>query len=245
MSRDQRAAALRALHVPGRPVVLPNVWDAASARVVAGLFPAVATASAAVSAALGYDDGEDMPADEAFAAVARVARAVSVPVTADVERGYGLPPAEIAARLADAGAVGCNLEDSAPATGELLPLERQVEFLGEVRAADPALVLNARVDVFLRGGAFEEAVTRARAYLAAGADCTYPIGVPADRVAEFCRAVGGPVNVAHGPGAPTPAELGGLGVARVSFGPGVHRLLLARLAEVATDIHAGGSPYRA
>ncbi|GAA0222071.1 isocitrate lyase/phosphoenolpyruvate mutase family protein [Saccharothrix mutabilis subsp. mutabilis] len=245
ITREEKASVLRALHVPGTPVVLPNVWDAASAKVVAARFPAVATASAAVSAALGYGDGEGMPAEEAFAAVARVARAVDVPVTADVERGYKLDPARLAARLADAGAVGCNLEDSEPATEEMIDLAAQVEFLGAVRAADPHLVLNARVDVFVHGSRdVEEGVARARAYLAAGADCVYPIGLPADRVAEFCRAVGGPVNVAHTPDGPTPAELGGLGVARVSFGPGLQRVLLAKLEALVDVVHDGGSPYR-
>ncbi|RKT55045.1 isocitrate lyase/PEP mutase family protein [Saccharothrix australiensis] len=240
------AAALRALHVPGDPLVLPNVWDAASARVVAGVFPAVATASAAVAPALGHLDGEDAPADEVFAAVARVARAVDVPVTADVERGYGLPPAEVAARLAEAGAVGCNLEDSDPATQRLVGQEEQVEFLGAVRAADPDLVINARVDVFLHGSrSFDEGVARARAYLAAGADCVYPIFLPAGSAREFCRAVGGPVNLGHGPGQPTPAELGRLGAARVSFGPGLHRLLLAHLTELVTGIRDGRSPFTA
>ncbi|WP_433274040.1 isocitrate lyase/PEP mutase family protein [Actinosynnema sp. CS-041913] len=241
---DEKAAALRALHVPGDPLVLPNVWDAESARVVAGLFPAVATASAAVAPSLGYRDGEEMPADEAFAAVARVARAVDVPVTADVERGYRLPPAEIAARLADAGAVGCNLEDSDPATGTMVEQGEQVEFLGAVRAADPRLVINARVDVFVHGSrSFDEAVDRARAYLAAGADCVYPIFLDGDAVAEFCRAVEGPVNCGVGPGDPTPGELGRRGVARVSFGPGPHKLVMAHLATLATGIRDGGSPF--
>ncbi|GAA1350664.1 isocitrate lyase/PEP mutase family protein [Saccharothrix algeriensis] len=242
----EKAAALRALHVPGDPLVLPNAWDAASARVVAELFPAVATASAAVAPSLGYDDGEDMPADEAFAAVARVARAVDVPVTADVERGYRLPPAEIAARLADAGAVGCNLEDSDPATGALVGQAEQVEFLGAVRAADPALVVNARVDVFLHGsGSFDEGVERALAYLAAGADCVYPIFLPEADVERFCRAVRGPVNVGLGPGAPAPAELGRRGAARISFGPGVQRLLMGRLRALVAGIRDGRSPFDA
>ncbi|NUT98547.1 MAG: isocitrate lyase/phosphoenolpyruvate mutase family protein [Saccharothrix sp.] len=245
ITREDKASLLRSLHVPGTPVVLPNVWDAASAKVVAARFPAIATASAAVSSSLGYGDGEDMPADEAFAAVARVARAVDVPVTADVERGYSLAPAEIAARLADAGAVGCNLEDSTPATEAMVDLDAQVEFLGAVRAADPHLVINARVDVFVHGGRdLDEGVARARAYLAAGADCVYPIGMPADRIEQFCRAVGGPVNIGHGPDGPTPAQLGGLGVARVSFGPGLQRLLLAKLERLVDLVHDGGSPYR-
>ncbi|WP_327038619.1 isocitrate lyase/phosphoenolpyruvate mutase family protein [Micromonospora maris] len=112
-----RAAALRALHRPGDPLVLPNAWDVGSARaVVEAGFGAVATASAAVSQSLGYADGEGTPAGEMFAAVSRITRAVTVPVTADLERGYGLPPAELVQRLLDAGAVGLNLEDSARTT---------------------------------------------------------------------------------------------------------------------------------
>src|SRR3954468_6984430 len=104
---------LRALHVPGDPLILPNVWDADSARLVAEAgFKAVATGSAAMAAALGYEDHEGTPPAEMFAAIARIVRVVSVPVTADVERGYGLKPAELAERLAEAGAAGCNLEDS-------------------------------------------------------------------------------------------------------------------------------------
>ncbi|MBB5802410.1 2-methylisocitrate lyase-like PEP mutase family enzyme [Saccharothrix ecbatanensis] len=241
MSRADASAAraLRALHVPGDPLVLPNVWDAASARVVADVgHPVVATASAAVSAALGYPDGHGMPADEAFAAVRRVASAVDVPVTADVERGYGLSPARIVERLAEAGAVGCNLEDSDPATNAMVDVAEQVDFLAAVRAADPDLVINARVDVHIHGdGSFDESVRRALAYFEAGADCVFPIALPAADVARFVRAVGGrPVNVGHDPGPPTASELG---VARVSFGPRLHRQLMAQLKTVVTDLRAG------
>ncbi|QFZ19990.1 isocitrate lyase/PEP mutase family protein [Saccharothrix syringae] len=241
-----KARALRALHVPGDPVVLPNVWDAASARVLAEAgYPAIATASAAVSAALGYRDGHDMPADEAFAAVRRVSGAVDVPVTADVERGYGLPPAVIAERLAEAGAAGCNLEDSDPVGERLVEVGEQVDFLAAVRAADPELVINARVDVFIHGDrSLDEGVRRARAYLEAGADCVYPIGLPAEHVAAFVAAVDRrPVNLWHGPGEPGLGEVAALGVARVSFGPGLQRLLLARLGELVGGIREGRDPY--
>ncbi|GAB2958311.1 isocitrate lyase/PEP mutase family protein [Saccharothrix stipae] len=241
------ARALRALHVPGDPLVLPNVWDVASARVVAEAgYPALATASAAVTAALGFRDGHGMPADEAFAAVRRITAAVDVPVTADIERGYGLPPAQVAARLAEAGAVGCNLEDSDPATATMVELAEQADFLAAVRAADHDLVINARVDVYLHGDhSFEDGVRRALAYFEAGADCVYPLRLPADRTAEFVEAVGGrPVNIGHGPGTPAPAELAALGVARVSFGPGLHNLLMNRLKAIVTDVKRdGGSPY--
>ena len=148
-----RCAALRALHVPGEPLLLPNAWDAASARaVVAAGFPVVATTSAGVAAALGYEDHQGAPADEMLAAAARITRAVDVPVSADIEDGYGLPPGEIVERLLAAGAVGCNLEDTDHRTKELKDARRQADWLAEVcAAADGALVVNARVDTFLRG----------------------------------------------------------------------------------------------
>ncbi|GAA0903493.1 isocitrate lyase/phosphoenolpyruvate mutase family protein [Pseudonocardia zijingensis] len=247
-----RADRLRALHVPGTPVILPNAWDAATARaVVAAGFPAVATASAAMAPALGYDDAEGTPPDEVFAALARITRAVDVPVTADVERGYRLPPAQIGARLAEAGAIGCNLEDSDPATGQLVPVEDQVALLAGVRAAAPHLVVNARVDVFLHGAGsreerIAEAVRRGRAYVEAGADCVYPLIIdrldPAE-VRQLVDGIGAPVNVAFLPGGPSLRELADAGVARVSFGPGLFRLLQGVHEAALAAIAAGDSPY--
>jgi 2-methylisocitrate lyase-like PEP mutase family enzyme len=247
-----RPERLRALHVPGKPLVLPNVWDAAGARAVAAAgFPAVATASAAVAPTLGYEDDESMPTDEMFAAVARIARAVEVPVTADIERGFRLPAGEIAERLAAAGAVGCNLEDSDPRTGELMPVEDQVQLLAGVRAAAPELVINARVDVFLHGsGSREErvaeAVRRGRAYAEAGADCVYPLMIEGPDIADVRTLVDGigvPVNVAFLPGGPSLAELAEAGVARISFGPGLFRILQGRFEAAVRTIAAGGNPY--
>ncbi|PSL57560.1 2-methylisocitrate lyase-like PEP mutase family enzyme [Saccharothrix carnea] len=241
------AKALRALHVPGSPLVVPNAWDVSSARVFAEAgHPVVATTSVAVAAALGMADGHAMPADVAFDAVRRIADAVDVPVTTDIERGYDLPPARIAERLAQAGAAGCNLEDSDPRTKAMVDVGEQAAFLGAVRAADADLVINARIDEFIHGdNSFDDAVRRARAYFEAGADCVYPIRLPGDRIAEFVEAVGGrPVNIAHGPGAPAPKDLGPLGVARVSFGPGLHNVLMKQLAKTAADMLDGSSPYR-
>ncbi|RCV52184.1 isocitrate lyase/PEP mutase family protein [Marinitenerispora sediminis] len=246
-----RAAALRALHVPGDPVVLPNAWDAASARtVVSAGFPAVATASAAVAPALGYGDHEETPAEEMFAAVARIARAVPVPVTADIERGYGLPPAEIADRLAASGAVGCNLEDTDPATGKLAPVADQAEFLAAFRAAAPDAVLNARVDVFLHGtGTYEErlaeAIERGRRYVEAGADCVYPIAfdLPAETVRALVEGIGAPVNATAVPGSPVSlADLAAAGVARVSFGPGLFMAVEEHLAGLVAGVREGKLP---
>ncbi|MEV5495223.1 isocitrate lyase/phosphoenolpyruvate mutase family protein [Nonomuraea fuscirosea] len=241
------ASELRALHVPGDPLVLPNVWDAASARAVqAAGFPAVATGSAAVARVLGYEDGERTPVGEMMAAIARVVRAVDRPVTADVERGYGLKPAELAERLLATGAVGCNLEDSRPGGGEMVDPDEQAAFLAEVRAAaGDGLVINARVDLYLRRRATrEEALERGRRYLEAGADCVYPIGLTdADEIRALVDGLGGPVNVLFRPGVIGLGALAGLGVARISFGSGLHQASQTYTESLLTEIHAGRDPF--
>ncbi|NEB61977.1 isocitrate lyase/phosphoenolpyruvate mutase family protein [Streptomyces diastaticus] len=240
MSAADGAAWFRALHhgrTPEDPLVLPGPWDAASARVFAAAgFPALATPSAGVAASLGYADGAT-PADEMFAAVARIARAVDVPVSADVEDGYGLAPEELVERLLDAGAVGCNLEDSAD--GVLKDPAEHAEWLAAVReAAGDRLFLNARIDTFLRGvddpGA---AVGRAAAYVAAGADCVYPIAAPVAVLPLLRAGIQGPVNVLARPGeGPSPAELGGLGATRITFGPGLQRAAERAVREQAAGL---------
>jgi 2-methylisocitrate lyase-like PEP mutase family enzyme len=242
-----RCDLLRSLHRPGAPLLLPNVWDVATARaVVAAGFPVVATGSVGVAAALGYEDHE-APADEMLGAAARIASGVDVPVTVDAEAGYGMDPAELAAALRSAGAAGCNLEDTDHAAGGLRDPDRQAEWLGAVRRAASEdgypLVINARVDVFfgpLLAGAgpgtqeelVPQALRRANAYLEAGADCVYPIGLwETDALQRFISAVRGPVNVARLPQAPSPAELAELGVARVSWGPLLYWDAMARFAD--------------
>lgn len=176
-----------------------------------------------------------------FAAVARITRAVDVPVTADVEAGYGLPAKELVDRLLEAGAVGCNLEDSDAATGTLRDPERQADWLAEVRAAaGDALVINARIDTFLRGvpGA-EAAVERGRRYVAAGVDCVYPILAPPELLGELAAGIGAPVNALARPGGPAPRELGAAGASRVTFGGGLHHGAVAALREVAAALRAG------
>ena len=251
----ERAAALRALHRPGDPLLLPNAWDAASARAVeAAGFPAVATSSSAVSASLGYDDGEDTPAAEMLAAVTRIAAAVSVPVTADLERGYGLSPVEFVERVAETGVVGCNLEDSVPGVKTVVDVSAQADFLAAVREAATAagfdLVINARVDTYLRRRDAEpaeilaEATARARAYLLAGADCAYPIGAAdPEHLAAICAEAGGPVNALYTPRSPDPAALAGLGIARISMGGGLFHLVEAHLAGLLGRVAGGTSPY--
>jgi 2-methylisocitrate lyase-like PEP mutase family enzyme len=217
------ASDLRALHVPGDPLILPNVWDAATARLVqeAG-FPVVATTSSGVAEALGYADREVTPPDEMLAAVARIARAVAVPVTADLEAGYGMEPAELAERAAGAGASGLNYEDTDhreyPA---LLAIDAQAERIAGVKAAAD-LVVNARIDTVIRGGDLEEALARAAAYRDAGADCIYPIGVTDEAAIARFVALEVPVNVLLMPEAPPITRLRELGVARISLGEYVY-----------------------
>ncbi|MFB7505330.1 isocitrate lyase/PEP mutase family protein [Streptomyces broussonetiae] len=231
----------RALHLQraqGDPLVLPGPWDAAGARVfVEAGFPALATPSGGVAAALGYADGST-PADEMFAAVARITRAVQVPVSADVESGYGLAPKELVERLLEAGAVGCNLEDSEG--GVLKDPHRQAEFLAEVRsAAADRLFVNARVDTFVHGDKDpEQAIERAALYVAAGADCVYPILAPADVLPLLRAGIQGPINInarLAGEG-PSPAELGELGATRVTFASGIQRWATAALVELARGL---------
>ena len=246
-----KADLFRSLHEPGNPIVLPNAWDVTSARVfVTAGFGALATSSVAMADSLGYSDGEKTPPDEMFAAVRRVTHAVDVPVTADIERGYRLPAEEIAQRLADAGAVGCNLEDSDPATKELVDVNTQAAFLGDVvSAAGSSVVVNARIDVHLRqagepGTRMEEAIRRGRAYLDAGVACVYPIGlIDRDEIAHFVQAVDGPVNVTFRPGTPSLGELADLGVARITYGGGLHLAMQGWLGAIAARIASGENPY--
>ncbi|MFF3321460.1 isocitrate lyase/phosphoenolpyruvate mutase family protein [Streptomyces sp. NPDC002889] len=234
----------RALH-HGRdaddPLVLPGPWDAASARAFADAgFPALATPSAGVSASLGYEDGRT-PAGEMFAAVARIVRAVGVPVSADVEAGYGLPAKELVARLLESGAVGCNLEDSDSSTSALEDPRRQADRLADVRAeAGDALFVNARVDTYLRGVTDPaETIARIRLYVAAGADCVYPIRVPVDHLPLLRAGTGVPINVVAEALDPPVAELGRLGATRITFGPGLQRRAQAAVEDIARELRGG------
>src|SRR5580704_10839966 len=210
MSADLKAHAdrLRELHHAGEMLVLPNVWDAASAKIVAEAgFPVIATASAAISAMLGYPDGEGAPWQEMFAAAARVARVVSVPVTVDAEAGYGMEPRELVDRLLEIGAVGCNLEDTDHRAGGLADAGVHAGRLAAIRgAADDAgvpIVINARADTFLPGSE-----------------------------------VPGPINGNTRPGGLDLAKLRELGVARVSYGPRFYRQALADLKAAVQELLA-------
>jgi 2-methylisocitrate lyase-like PEP mutase family enzyme len=251
----EQAEALRRLHQGPRILVLPNVWDVVTARVIeASGFAALATTSAGVAFALGYPDGERIRRAEMAEAIRRIAAHVRVPVTADMEAGYGRTPesaAETAREVIAAGGVGMNLED-APSDGEgLLDAALQAERVRAAResaeSAGVPLVINARTDVFLAGiGAPEtrlaHAVRRLRAYRAAGADCLFAPGV-VDRgtITALVREVGGPLNVLAGRGCPPVPELEALGVRRLSLGSGVIRATLGLVRRIAAELRGPGT----
>lgn len=242
------ADALLGAHHAASPLVLPNVWDAATARIVeAAGFPFVATSSHAIAGVLGGRDDDSADPDVVFSFLARIARSVSVPVTADVERGYRLAPAELVDRLLEAGIVGCNLEDTDHhGDGVLVDAVVQASFLAEVRAAAHAagvhLVINARVDTVIREvgdqpAQLAEAIRRGRRYLSAGADCIYPIGLAdPDAIRELTAALPGPINILARAGGASVSELADLGVRRISFGGGLHRLVLDRFRELVAEL---------
>ncbi len=229
-----KAATLRSLHETQRPLVMPNAWDVASARAFAKAgHPAVATTSGGVANSLGWKDHEDIPPDEMFAAAARMARAVDVPVTADLESGYRIGAEELVARIAAAGLAGCNIEDTDHERHALFDAEEHAARLAAIveaaRTADFPLVLNARVDTFLPvpgalplDAALAEAIRRGKLYREAGADCLYPIFLAdAEALRTLAAETGMGVNLLYREGAPAWDELSGLGVTRVTFGTGL------------------------
>jgi methylisocitrate lyase len=248
---DQRAAArlFHSLHVRGQPLVLFNAWDAGSARAVAGAgAKAVATGSWSVAAANGFDDGEHLPFALAMDNLRRIVAAVALPVTVDLESGYGETPAAVAATVAAAlaaGAVGCNLEDSFPADGSLRDIAGQVARLAAARrAADDAGIafcLNARTDVFFQTPAakhdmamVDAALERASAYAEAGASGLFVPGVVAETlIARIAESSPLPVNIMAMPGLPDRKRLAELGVARISHGPGPYRGAMRWLTQAA------------
>jgi 2-methylisocitrate lyase-like PEP mutase family enzyme len=253
----EKAQRFHALHVPGTPVVLANAWDVASARVVedAGA-AAVATTSAGAAWSLGAPDGDRITREQAVGLVARVAAAVAVPVTADVENGFADKPegvAETIRAVLGAGAVGVNLEDTAyPAAGATpVPLAEQVERIAAARrAAEEAgvpLYINARIDTFLRGvGAPEDrlaaTIQRATAFLNAGASGVFVPGTTdLETVAALVEAIDAPLNVLAGPGSPAIAELARLGVARVSLGSSIAQAAYGLVRRAAREAFTQGT----
>jgi len=251
----EKAEGFRQLHRGKKLLILPNAWDVASARVFeeAG-FAAVATSSAGMMVSLGYPDGEAIDRKEFTSAIRRIARALSVPLSADVVGGFGSTPQAVAAtakRVIEAGAVGINIEDFDHRAKKLVSLEKQVEKLKALKALQGSqgvpFVINARTDALLhaRGdppARLAEALRRGIAYRDVGVDCVYPMGLTdGSSIATFVRALDFPVNVMVRKGLPAVAELERLGVARLSLGPSPSYAALGLLRRASRELLEEGT----
>lgn len=251
-STAEKAELLRSLHIPGDPLIVTNVWDSITARVVAGApgVKALATASHSISEAHGVEDGEGLDVDEMLAAARIIIRSVDLPVSVDFEKAYAADAAgtlDNVFRLIEEGAAGLNIEDSiGQAKAPLYDLDTQVSKIAAARqAGDRAgvpIVINARVDA-LAGDpdSFDDAVVRANAYLAAGADCAFVLGLGTeDLVKAALDRIDGKISVISGADSVPLARLAELGVSRVSFGPKSMGLTLSHLRDAATTLTARG-----
>lgn len=253
--QKQLAEAFRRAHHAPPLLLLPNAWDAMSARLFeAAGFGAIATTSGGLAWALGYADGEKTPWSEVVAATARIVRTVRVPVTADIEAGFGATPNDVARSVTDiiqTGVVGINLEDSTARPDQpIRPIADAVVRIQAARAAaqaaDVPIVINARVDLYLKNvgdaqSRFADTVERGKAYLAAGADCVYPFALAdVDTIARLVKSVGGPVNIVARSGTLPAAELERIGVARVSIAAGATMAAMSLVQKIAEDLRATG-----
>ncbi len=254
--QKEKANALLSLHTHGNFLVLPNVWNPIGARILEKKgYPAVATASAAISASLGYQDGEKIKRSTVIDLIERIARSVDVPVTADIETGYGETLSELEAtvqQVIESGVVGVNIEDSLEAGGALRTIEDQCRRISTLRlVADRLgvhLVINARIDSYFSSSyttneeATEEAVARANAYSEAGADCVYPMGPGDEATVRVLRArIDSPINILVSPTSAPLSILQDIGVNRVSFGPFIFRSCLRKFEEIAETLQATGN----
>ena len=255
-SQTDKAIQFRELHRGPGALILPNAWDVASARIFeeAG-FPAIATTSAGIAFSLGYPDGQRIPRDEMMARIGRIARAVQVPVTADIESGYGPSPEDAATttrKLIQAGVAGMNLEDASGRSDQ--PLIDLPLALAKIKAARESamqmhaqIVVNARTDVYLLPGGnpdadYSEALRRLLAFRDAGADCVFAPGLKeAETIGRLAKAVECPLNILAIPGTPSIPELEKLGVARVSVGSGPMRATLGLLRKMAEELKTTGT----
>jgi 2-methylisocitrate lyase-like PEP mutase family enzyme len=254
-SQTEKAEEFRALHDRKRTLVLPNAWDVPSARVFEDEgFPAVATSSAGVMVSLGHEDGQEIGIDELASAVGRIARALSIPLSADAVAGFGETPADVArsvGKLIAAGAIGVNIEDFVHAEKSLLPLGPQLERLRALKDLQKSsgipFVINARTDAFRfapgeQDARLNEAIRRGIAFRDAGADCVYPMGlVDAGSIAAYVQALDFPINVMVRKGLPPVAELQRLGVARVSFGPSASYAAMGLLRRASREVLEKGT----
>lgn len=248
----ERAEQFFKMHDKGSTFLLPNAWDAASARLFAEAgFPAIGTTSAGVAFANGYPDGERISRHEMLARVKQMANAVNVPVSADIEAGYGATPDDVAITIQgvmDAGAVGVNLEDTDRTTGTLFGVEAQENRIRAARqTAGATFVINARVDTYIRpsvpeASRFDETLFRAKAYVEAGATSIFVLGV-VDRatIEALVRGIPAPLNVMAGPGALPIADLFAIGVTRVSIGDAAMLATMGLVRQIAQELRATGT----
>lgn len=246
-TQQEKAQTLAQLHAAPEILRAVNVWDVVSAKAVAALpqTKAIVTAGHSIAATFGYADGENIPLDLMLDMVGRIVASTDLPVSADLDAGFG-DPGETARRAIGVGIVGANMED------RLAPLAESVAAVGAVIAAGAAegvpFVLNARTDAFVRAGdrplteSIEDAITRGRAYLAAGADLVFVPGIlNADVTRQLVDGIGErKISVIGLPGALSAAEYEALGVARISYGPMTQRVALTALQDVAKDLYADG-----
>lgn len=258
MTKDdqkQLSEAFRKMHQGPPLLLLPNAWDAMSARLFeAAGFPAVATTSGGLAWALGFPDGEHAPWSEVVAATGRIVRTVRVPVTADIEGGYGETPEQVARSVTEiirAGVVGINLEDSTALSN--LPIRSMEDSVARIQAARQAaqaagvpILINARIDLYLKSVGdeetrFTEAVQRGKAYMAAGADCLFPFGLSDLKIiAELVKALNVPINIVGRAGGAGVAELGRLGVARISTASGPSLVVMSLIKQIAEELRTKG-----
>jgi 2-methylisocitrate lyase-like PEP mutase family enzyme len=258
MTKDdqkQLSEAFRKMHQGPPLLLLPNAWDAMSARLFeAAGFPAVATTSGGLAWALGFPDGEHAPWSEVVAATGRIVRTVRVPVTADIEGGYGETPEQVARSVTEiirAGVVGINLEDSTALSN--LPIRSMEDSVARIQAARQAaqaagvpILINARIDLYLKSVGdeetrFTEAVRRGKAYMAAGADCLFPFGLSDLKIiAELVKALNVPINIVGRAGGAGVAELGRLGVARISTASGPSLVVMSLIKQIAEELRTKG-----
>lgn len=255
-SQKEKAELLLSLHSRGELLVLPNVWNPIGARMLEKKgYPVVATASAAISASLGYQDGEKIKKATVLDIIERIARGVEVPVTADIETGYGESLSELeetAGQVIEAGVAGVNIEDGLEGGGALRAVEEQCQRIATLRKAagrrGVPLVINARIDSYFsssfknREEATEEAVTRAKAYSEAGADCIYPMGPGDEATVRMLRSrIKAPINILVTPNAAPFSVLQEIGVNRVSFGPFIFRSCLRKFEDIADTLQNTGN----
>ena len=248
-----KAKTLHAFHKKGAPLVLQNIWDPGSAKVAAKSgAKAIATGSWSVASAFGYADGEQLPLELALANIKRISDSVDLPVTMDIEAGYGKSPEDVGQTVTHAlknGAVGFNLEDQNIGESGLFSIEEQSNRIKAARTAADALdipaFINARTDVFLQASAnadktelFVEVVARSKAYHAAGASGLFVPGlIDPDLIEELCKSCPIPINIMVMPGCPTNDELSKLGVSRISYGPGPYQAAMKLLEDECRKVY--------